>query len=169
MPDPGAIAGLARSFNIEMNNGYVLNGMLTGRERPIIFSHSTGDLLGDHAILLGRSPGERVEQVATFAGSAFTAGEDFEPLLILGPGRRSWMPEKYWEFPAGTPNISVAGWYQGGVKEFGKGKLACFAEAAMFTAQVFDSGNIKAGMNHPDAQGNARLLLNVMHWLTEMQ
>ena len=169
MPDPGAIALLARSFGVEVNNGYVLNGTLTGRERPIVFSMGGPDKLMDHPLSRGRSPGERIAQVATFAGSAFKAAKDFQPIMILGRGRRAWMPKEYWEFPPGTPNISVEGWYQGGVQECGKGRLACFAEAAMFTAQVFDRGRVKAGMNHPEAKGNARLLLNVMHWLSRLQ
>jgi hypothetical protein len=36
----------------------------------------------------------------------------------------------------------------------------------MFTAQVFDNGRIKAGMNHPLGMDNARLLLNIVHWLS---
>jgi hypothetical protein len=166
MPDAGAVEKLAHSFGVELNNGYVLNGTLTGAERPIVFSRSARDTLGEHPILGGEGPEGRIERVATFAGAAFTAGKDFCPLLILGPGRRSWMPAEYWKFPPGTPSISVSGWYQGGVQEYGKGRMACFAEAAMFTAQVFDNGRIKAGMNHPDASGNARLLLNVVRWLT---
>ena len=42
MPDPGAIAELAVAFEIEVNNGYVLNGGATGTERP------TGTSTGTH-------------------------------------------------------------------------------------------------------------------------
>jgi hypothetical protein len=167
MPDPGAIAGLAHAFGIEVNNGYVLSGQPGAREKPIVFSGSGKDRLEENAIMKGRNPDEAVKQVATFAGSAFRAGKRFQPLLVFGPGRRSWMPEEYWKFPPGTPNVSVEGWYQGGVMDWGEGKIAFFSEAAMFTAQIFDQGRTKVGMNHPLAKDNARLLLNVMHWLSD--
>ena len=53
---------------------------------------------------------------------------------------------------------------KGGIRYFGRGRVACFGEAAMFTAQL-SSGN-PMGMNHPDASRNTQLLLNVVHWLT---
>jgi len=36
----------------------------------------------------------------------------------------------------------------------------------MFTAQVFNQGKIRFGMNHLLAKDNAKLLLNVVHWLS---
>ncbi len=167
MPDPGAIEKLALSFGIRVNNGYVLNGTLTGRERPIVFDGSD-DRLAEHPITNGRDPSEKINSIATFAGSAFQAGPEFQPLMIFGPGRRSWMPKEYWTFPPGTSNISVAGWLQGGVLESGDGKIAFFSEAAMFTAQVFDQGKILAGMNHFLGKDNAQFLLNIVHWLSDL-
>jgi hypothetical protein len=165
MPDPGAIEKLALSFGIQVNNGYVLNGFLSGGEEPIVFKRTDGTL-SDHPVTNGRNPSEKIRAVATFAGSAFRAERDFEPLMIFGPDRRSWMPKEYWKFPEGTPSLSIAGWFQGGVSEFGEGKIAFFSEAAMFTAQIFDQGRIRAGMNHPLGKDNAQFLLNVMHWLS---
>ena len=165
MPDPSAVEKLARSFGITVNNGYVLNGFLSGRERPIVFRRSNNTLL-DHLVTNGRSLSEKIKSVATFAGSAFKAGPNFKPILVFKKDKRSWMPKKFWEFPPGTPNISVAGWFQGAVSNFGKGKIAFFSEAAMFTAQIFGKAKIRAGMNNPLAKDNAQLLLNVMHWLS---
>ncbi len=165
MPDPGAIKDLALSFGIEVSNGYVMAGLPPGRPGPMLFQKKDGSL-SDHFLIKGRGPDEQVRRVATFAGSAFRCDEGFQPMLILGEGYRSWIPEEYNKFPPGTPNIDVSGWYQGGVMLYGKGRIAFFAEAAMFTAQVFESGRIKAGMNHPLGGDNARLLLNILHWLS---
>ena len=165
MPDPGAIKDLALSFGIEVSNGYVMQGSPPGHPGPTLFQKKEGSL-ADHFVTNGRNSEERVSRIATFAGSAFRCDEGFQPLLILGEGYRSWIPEEYNKFPPGTPNINVSGWYQGGVMPYGKGRIAFFAEAAMFTAQVFDSGRIKAGMNHPLGGDNARLLLNILHWLS---
>ncbi len=165
MPDPGAIADLALSFGIEVSNGYVMQGPPPGRPGPTLFQKNDGSLKG-HLLTEGRGPDEQVRRVATFAGSAFRCSDDFQPILILGDGFRSWMPKEYNKFPPGTPSINVSGWYQGGVRTYGEGRIAFFAEAAMFTAQVFDNGRIKAGMNHPLGNDNARLLLNILHWLS---
>jgi hypothetical protein len=165
MPDPGAIEDLALSFGIEVSNGYVMQGPPPGRPGPALFQKTDGSLT-DHPITEGRSPYEEVRRIATFSGSAFRCQENFQPILILGNGFRSWLPKEYHKFPPGTPSIDVSGWYQGGVRTYGEGRIAFFAEAAMFTAQVFDNGRIKAGMNHPLGKDNARLLLNIVHWLS---
>jgi hypothetical protein len=165
MPDPGAIKDLAFSFGLEVSNGYVMDGPPPGRPGPTLFKKADGSL-AEHLLTNGRNSNEQVHHVATFAGSAFRCKQGFQPILILSEGYRSWIPQEYNKFPPGTPSLNVSGWYQGGVKTYGKGRIAFFAEAAMFTAQVFDSGRIKAGMNHPFGGDNARLLLNILHWLS---
>lgn len=167
MPDPGAVAALAASFGIRVSNGYAINGPPPGPAEPLIFKRADGTLT-DCVVTEGRGESEAVQSIATFAGSAFQADENFIPVLIFGKGVRTWTPSTYWEFPPGTPNEPVEGWYQGGILNYGKGRLAFFAEAAMFTAQVFNNGRIKAGMGHPQADGNARLLLNILHWLDHL-
>lgn len=167
MPDPAAIEKLANSFAVKVNNGYVLNGYFSGKEKPIVFKRSNKNLL-DHSVTNGRNPSEKIHSIATFSGSAFKAGPEFQPLLVLGPNKRSWMPKKLYDFHKDTPSISVGGWYQGAVAEFGEGKVAFFSEAAMFTAQIFNQGRMRVGMNHPLAKDNAQLLLNVMHWLSDL-
>jgi len=52
-PDPAAIANLASVFGIEINNGYVMNRNVLGRERPIVFGRGR-DRLSDHLITRGR-------------------------------------------------------------------------------------------------------------------
>ena len=165
MPDPGAIADLALSFGIEVSNGYAMQGPPPGAPGPALFQKKDGSL-ADHILTRGRGKEEQVSRVATFGGSAFRGGEGCQPLLILGKGYRSWMPVEYSKFPPGTPSIDVSGWYQGGVLPYGEGRIAMFAEAAMFTAQVFAEGRVKAGMNHPLGRDNVRLLLNIIHWLS---
>ena len=167
MPDPGAIKDLALSFGIQVSNGYVMEGPPPGRPGPTLFKTSD-ESLADHFLTKGRNSEEQVRRIATFAGSAFRCDEGFHPLLILGEGFRSWIPKEYNKFPPGTPNIDVSGWCQGGIMPYGKGRIAFFAEAAMFTAQVFANGRVKAGMNHPLGRDNARLLLNILHWLSDL-
>ena len=167
MPDPGAVAALAASFGIKVSNGYAIKGPPPGPAEPLIFDRR-GGTLRDCVVTRGRSESEVVNSIATFAGSAFQANENFIPVLMFGRGIRTWTPEKYWEFPPGTPNEPVEGWLQGGILEFGKGRLAFFAEAAMFTAQVFNNGRVKVGLGHPQAKNNFQLLLNILHWLDNL-
>ena len=167
MPDPGAIEKLALSFGIQVHNGYVLNGYFQGKEGPLVFKRSDKGL-GDHLVTKGRNLSEKINAVATFCGSAFKAGPDFIPILIMDPGKRSWVPKEYNKFLPSTPSISVAGWLQGAVGKYGKGKIAFFSEAAMFTAQVFNRGKVRFGMNNALAKDNAQLLLNVLHWLSNL-
>jgi len=181
LPDPGAVAELAASFGIELHNGYVLNGAPSGPERPLLFRAEDGTLTND-PLLRGEGPAEwtpdsgsptgegptgaaPIRQVATSTGAALRGGPDFRPLLVFGPGKESWAPEEYWVFEEDTPRTDVSGWSQGGLQEYGAGRLAVFGEAAMFTAQVFDEGRTLAGMNAPEARDNLLLLRRVVGWL----
>ena len=57
---------------------------------------------------------------------------------------------------------------QGAVIHYGKGRVAVFGEAAMFSAQEYITKDerVLMGMNRPDATHNPQFLLNVMHWLS---
>ena len=162
-PDPGAIEELAAAFGVEVHNGYVLNGSPESPGGPIVF-RLEDDTLRDDPLLHGRGPHEEVLSATTFLGSALRGGAGFRPLLVFGPGFLSWAPEEYYEFEEDTPRVEVTGWSQGGVLDYGAGRVAVFGEAAMFTAQVFPQGR-RAGLNAPEAPHNLRLLLNLLHWL----
>ncbi len=167
MPDPSAIEGLAQAFGIEVKNGYVLNNHYTQRETPLVFQRSDGSLVR-HPITEGRSPEERIQSIATFTGSAFKADPTFQPLMIIRSDKKLWIPEKLYAINQNTPYITVRGWLQGAVSEFDSGRIAFFSEAAMFTAQIFDQGKQRVGINHPLAKDNAQLLLNVVRWLSSL-
>ena len=161
MPFPGAARSLAAAFGFELTDGFAVPP--SGEPAAIVFSRKAGTLR-DHPIVSGRGPGERVDSVASFTGEAFT-GRDATPILVLGPGAVNLLPRKPWEFDSTTVRRPAAGWWQGAVKQVGKGRVAMFGEAAMFTAQVAGPERIPAGMNHPAAAQNARLLRNLVRWL----
>jgi hypothetical protein len=48
----------------------------------------------------------------------------------------------------------------------GKGRVAIFGEAAMFSAQLAGPQKLPMGMNAPVAKQNPQFMLNVMHWLS---
>ena len=122
--------------------------------------------LGDHAVTRGRDASERVERVVSFTGSAFRPGPDAVPVMVFAGKVVSLEPKEAWEFSDATPRVDVKGWCQGAVMRVGKGRVAVFGEAAMFTAQLAGPDKSPVGMNSPEAPENARFLLNVLHWLS---
>jgi hypothetical protein len=116
----------------------------------------------------GRNARDEVREVWAFTGSAFRLPKGGESILRLGRGFTSWEPEVAWELDKpSTVKVNVSGWSQGGTLRVGKGRIAAFGEAAMFSAQLQGTApNTRPmGMNDPRAKENPRFVLNVMRWL----
>ena len=163
MPMGGAAQKLGEAFGVRWNNGFAL---VPSVQAPLAFTRAEGTLR-EHPVTRGRDRGERVERVATFTGSAFEVGPGAEPLLVFGKGVVSLMPQVAWQFTEQTPRVPVEGWCQGATLRFGRGRVALFGEAAMFTAQLAGPNRAPVGMNAPQAPQNAQFLLNVVRWLTK--
>jgi hypothetical protein len=165
MPFPGAAENLARAFGIVFVNGYALRDH---GDRAIRFERSAGTL-AEHSITAGRSAAEQVNAVVSFTGQGFRPlrGE-VTPLLTIPAGVTLRLPRVANVFTEITPSFSAEGLLQGAVLIHGKGRVAVFGEAGMFSAQEYtqDGELIRFGMNAPGAEQNAQLVLNVMHWLT---
>jgi hypothetical protein len=159
MPFPGAAADLASAFGFALNNGFAMD---TTAQGPLVFRRSDGSLTL-HSIV---SEGEGVDSVASFTGSAFQPPDGAVTLLTLPEDIVSLMPETAWEFSTDTRVLDVGGWAQGAVLEVGRGRIAVFGEAAMFSAQRAGPERIPMGMNAPVAAQNARFLVNLVRWLT---
>ena len=154
---------LASAFGVHYSSGHALDEKT--QADPMIFKRAE-KTLAEHPITKGRAASERVDSVATFTGSAFRVDDHAEPLLIFGAGVVSFTPTNFWMYKADTPRIPVTGWYQGAVLRVGKGRLAVFGEAAMFSAQVEGPNREPFGMNAPAAKQNPQFVLNVLHWLS---
>ena len=180
-PFPKVSATLSAAFGFEFNNGHVDNATFHIDNNSLIEHVITKGNLDSHgddqfgifndaigqAINKEASNSERIVQVKTFGGSAFQIPEHAKPLLILGKGAISLMPDIPLQVNADTPRISMDGWYQGAVLEVGKGRVAVFAEAMMFTSQVHIPTGKKLGLVSKGAEQNEQFLLNVMHWLSK--
>jgi len=163
MPFPGATESLAAEFGILMGNGFALEAeTLNGR---ICFTRSDGTL-AEHPITQGRNLSERIDSVVSFTGQAFRLEGAGEALMTLDHNIVLLMPEVAWQFSKLTPRMSASKMLQGAVSQFGRGRVAVFGEAAMFSAQVAGPNRIPTGMNDPTAPQNARFLLNILHWLS---
>ncbi|MBP6668799.1 MAG: hypothetical protein KA180_05085 [Gemmatimonadales bacterium] len=162
MPFGGAAATLGEAFGFRLANAFALDSA-GGDLAP--FTRAAGTL-ADHPVTLGRGPGERVEQVQTFTGQAFPLPAGAAPLLLLPPGSRQLYPDTAWAFSPATRVEPAGGLAQGALLQVGRGRVAVFGEAAMFSAQLAGPTRRPVGMNAPAAIGNATLLRNLVRWLT---
>ena len=161
MPFPGAAGKLAAAFGFRFSNGFAAVG--EKRDGQLTFRRTDGSL-AEHPIRSGRSVTERIDSVTSFVGSAFEAGRNAKPVLILPPTAVSLLPNAAWEKGPQVRFVPAAGWTQGATLRFGKGRVAIFGEAAMFTAQLVGPDRTPVGMN--SIEGNPQFVLNVMHWLS---
>jgi len=164
MPLAGHAEALAAAFGIRFQNGFAFDSARNGR---ITFRRADGSLAAT-AIANGRTAAESVDSVTTFTGQAFRLdpGLEAEPLLVLADGYELFLPTVAFEFSEQTPRISAANLLQGATVRHGRGRIAVFGEAAMFSAQLAGPDQRPMGMNAPDARDNPQLALNVMHWLS---
>jgi hypothetical protein len=162
MPMPGAASDLAAAFGFQFNNGFAID---TLSRDVTIFRRSDGSLR-DHPITRGRSVEERVDSIRTFTGQAFQADSHAFPLFVFRRPMISLMPDVAWEFDTNTRIVPVHGWFQAAVAAVGRGHVAVFGEAAMFTAQWAGADNGWFGLRSPGAEQNQQFLLNVAHWLS---
>jgi hypothetical protein len=115
---------------------------------------------------------DRIDSVVTFTGSAFRfapgtrVGVDAWPLLTFQSPTRVWLPRTAWAFGDTVAWVSGEGMLQGALLKLGRGRVAAFGEAAMFSAQRKGPGRAPMGMNAPEAAENARFTVAVIRWLT---
>jgi hypothetical protein len=155
MPFGGAAGTIGQAFGFEFGNGFAQNPSVRGWD---LFTKSNGALI-EHKITRG------IDQVATFTGQAFTIPDEAEGILRFPSGYISQRPDTAWRFKPETPRVDIEGQYQGALMNFGKGRLAVFGEAAMFTTQLAGEQKFKVGMNARGAEQNAPFLINLLDWL----
>jgi len=161
MPMAGAAKDLAKVFGFEFTNGFVFDTLSRG---PAYFNLNEKTLT-ESIITKGRDSTESVEQIATFTGQAFKISDNATPILTFNKNYVNILPDTAWVFDEETTKFNVEGWSQGAYKNYGKGKIVVFGEAAMFTAQLAGPQKRKMGMNNEVAPENYQLLLNIIHWL----
>ena len=162
MPFAGAAYKLGRAFGFEFINGFALSGENTWP--PMVFSFvDQKQVLQKSQIVTGMKDYESVESVTTFLGSAFYAPYNATPVLSFLDGL-SYQPDTAFRFNGFTPWINLEGLHQGAIRKYGRGKVAVFGDAAMFSAQIFED-TLKVGFNSPFALKNAQFTLNLIHWL----
>ena len=161
MPFAGAASDLATALGVRWLNAFVMHGNPSAGtgDYPITFRRTDGTLAAARPI--------DVDSVTTFTGSAFLASgpSRITPLLLLPSDATILLPDTAWRFSGTTRRVREPSALQGGLLEFGAGRVALFGEAAMFSAQLKGPRRLPMGMNAPVAAQNPAFVLQVMHWL----
>jgi hypothetical protein len=161
MPMAGAAADIAAVFGFTFYNGFAVDTTTAG---PAFFTRENGRL-GENLITAGSNENESVQKVVTFTGQAFDIPGDAESILTFDDRYTLLISDTAWVFDSATKMKNCSNMSQGAFMPFGKGRVAVFGEAAMFTAQLAGPQRVPSGMNSPYAEENYRLLLNIIHWL----
>jgi hypothetical protein len=166
MPFSGASNSLANAFGFDFCDGFAYLKK-ESENSPDIFSISNKRLL--NTTITNGFLGENLNKITTFTGSSFTIPKKAKGVLKFQKGDYCLAPEVAWQFLDDTPNSDLENSYQGAILNFGKGKLAVFGEAAMFTAQTVtnNSGTYKFGFHSEQAPNNIEFIRNLMYWLSE--
>jgi len=160
-PFAGSARDLAAAFGFRFTDGVVERDPLGQRD---IFTLAGGSLHED-VVTHGRDTESTVTSVQTFTGSAFQAPPTARPIIVLPAGYMSH--ECLLPCRGTVAESNVGGYLQGAVMPLGKGRIAVFGEAAMFSAQVFKGSNppFRAGFNAKGAEQNKQFLVNLVEWL----
>lgn len=175
IPFPKAAESLSLAFGFEFSNGHVDKALFriddgSLAQHPITKAMESSEKNNNGADTFNgliEPVTKSIRQVRTFGGSAFQPPKDAQALLILGKGSTSLVPKIPFQINSETPKMSMEGWSQGAVLEFGDGRVAVFSEAMMFTSQIYIPTGEKHGLVSEGARQNEQFLLNVMHWLTK--
>ena len=160
MPFGGAAARIGRVFGFNWVNGYAMRD----DGSPERFWRAAGTLL-DVPITAGSRPEERIDSIAVFTGSAFLPPPAAIPVTHFLDDYSILLPEQAGQFSDTTAWIDGRYFTNGAMLEHGKGRVICFGEAAMFSAQLQGPQLAPMGMNQPGAEQNPQFLLNIIHWL----
>ena len=165
MPFAGAASNLAESFGFEYCDGFAQ--LAKEQNRNDVFSKSNKRLT-DSPVTNG-TYGNEIDEIASFTGSSFKIPKKAIPVMKFRSGDKCLQPEVAWQFNDSTLTTDLSGSYQGALMDYGKGKIAIFGEAAMYTAQTIEqNGNtFKVGFNSPAAPNNVQFIRNVLLWLAD--
>src|SRR5574341_1071635 len=152
MPFAGAAESLAEAFGILFMNAYAVGR--TDYSGRFTFRRTDGSLAKD-LITDGTTPAERIDSIVSFTGQAFRAVRPVRSLMTVDSTLRLFFTVRggriAGKFDSLTPNAPAAGLLQGAVLRHGRGRVAVFGEAAMFSAQETGPARRPMGMNHSDS------------------
>jgi hypothetical protein len=160
MPCPEAAIKLADALDLNFINCYAIDTAKNAFE----YFNKKDSTLTNCKITQGRDSSEEINSVVSFTGQAFGLPEFAIPVLRFSPNYVMAFPERPWQFNEKAKYIPITNEVQGAILEYGKGKVAVFGEASMFTAQISEN-KMQIGFGYPHAGQNEQFALNIIHWL----
>ena len=157
MPFAHAADGLAQAFEFGFEDSYAFEAV----RGPEHFSKQNGRLL-DSPVTTGT--GAAIDSIYAFTGTVLHAPQAATPVIRLGTGWTIFYPKEPWKFDGVPQRPSADRDLRGAIQAVGKGRVAMFSEAAMFSAQRSGQG-AGMGFNYPQASQNKSFILNVLRWL----
>ncbi len=176
-----AASELSKRFGVSMGKGIVFD---TERfETAPDFVVFSGEGLGDHPIIKGRNPSERVKRVVSFGGQSLSVPGIGTALLKFGAtayasdnprelalALDSWRNQGSAGVKAIRYATPAAGRAQAVALVLGRGRVVVLGEAGMLSAQILKAqqpsgADVKLGMNAP-GNDDKQFALNVLHWLS---
>lgn len=177
-PAPAAVSWLLEALGVDARNSMTWDGnrqppeyedLGSRRTSKILFGRDWGSL-GEHPIVEGRHPGERVNRVATYVGASLVGPLGSTPLLLLSPDAFD-----YWKVPptrgGNEHRLPAHGRSQATAFTLGEGRVVVVAEYTVFQARWNvpgdPDGTIGAGMAYAGAD-NQQFAANIVRWLAGM-
>ena len=154
MPFSHAADGLARAFGFQFESSFAFEPV----RGPEQFSKANGRLV-DGPLTRGG-----IDSVYAFTGTVLHAPPAATVVMRLGTGWQILYPKEPWKFDGVPERPSDDKDLRGATLAVGKGRVAMFSEAAMFSAQR-QPGDKTMGFNYPPASQNKAFILNVLRWL----
>ena len=160
-------------FGVDFSAAYLVDSALADSSfgaSTLVFSQATGTL-GEHVIMHGRSPAERIKRVRTYTGQSLSVPPGSVALLKVTSHAQDIMlgPASGLGVVPDSLKHSAAGRAQAIAFTVGKGRVVMIGEGSVFVAQVKqgrDGKDHKVGMNSPGFD-NRQFALNVLRWLAK--
>lgn len=165
-PFGGGSSDLALAFGFQFLNGHTANeaaAQAGDRRVNIEFTPDNG-LASDHPVTDGATGRAIIKRYQAFGGQSFIPPAGARPLLTIPQGWSAIFTYRIRDEVASAPRIDASGMSQGSTLEYGKGRIAAFAEAGGFSAQILD-GKDKFGFNTPQGAQNPEFILSTLRWL----
>jgi hypothetical protein len=169
-PLGGGSSDLAKAFGFEFLNGHTAEAAaadIGNRHVMILFTPDNG-LLTSHPITSGDTGRQKITRFQAFGGQSFIPPADATNLLTIPSGWVAIFTYRLEAELASAPRIDASGMSQGAIMDYGKGRLAVFAEAGGFSAQIID-GVDKFGFNTPEGAANPEFILATLRWLARFE
>ncbi|MBF0233317.1 MAG: hypothetical protein HQK65_09805 [Desulfamplus sp.] len=182
MPFPASQQALAKAFGIILDNTFGLDekfliymatqGQAGGNPKNLFkFYKDSEDKTDANGMLYPHKITEGIHHLTSFTGSSFhiLSSVNYQPLMEMGQGVLLVYPYNHVSYPPLMMENKLSlplgqGLLQGATLFYGKGRVAVFAEAAMFSSSVTNPEN---GIFNPAAEFNQAFALNTLGWLAE--